>query len=51
MKRLSPVSPLYYDRPNGGRKGVGLCPYPYQLFMERTFEWKKKTKTVSFLFA
>lgn len=29
MMRLSPVSPLYYDRRNGGRKGVGLCPYPY----------------------
>lgn len=29
MNALSPVSPLYYDRRNGGRKGVGLCPYPY----------------------
>lgn len=45
MKRLSPVSPLYYDRPNGGRKGVGLCPYPYAVGVT-SFACKRNITTV-----
>ena len=45
MKRfIARVSPLYYDRRNGGRKGVGLCPYPYQFFRERTSKMEKENK-------
>ena len=34
---------------SGGAKGVGLCPYPYQLFTKGVFQWKKKTKISFFL--
>jgi hypothetical protein len=34
---------LYYDRRNGGRKGVGLCPYPYR-FIRKDFRMNKQNK-------
>lgn len=46
MKRLSPVSPLYYDRRNGGRKGVGLCPYPYRFIRKDFIMNKENNKSV-----
>ena len=46
MMHLSPVSPLYYDRRNGGRKGVGLCPYPYRFIRKDFIMNKENNKSV-----